>query len=707
MMTPRALLLIVFLVGCVRLPGQVKSPIGGQRQESITCMALSPDGRTALLGASSGTVTVWDIRNRSSLRGFIAGNGGVTRCSLSETEVHVVVGRQLSVHTMAGKKISSVDFLHRYSSVSWTRDHQLVAVAHEDGIVRVYHTSGQQLREFSVGPGEQIAAMAMSFSGKLLAAAPHHGPLRVWDFRTAKEIANIPGPSAGVKNVAFCADESCVVHSTLDTVSAYEVRSAKKIWTTGMGNPLMALTSALGRTLWASTGQRLTPIDSLTGKAGRATVCDGDAKVSLDGSRALCDMRVVDLDTGTDIVRIPADTGLGIVNFLKPAEAPPPNPSSTNVERPVVLIKSPEDGSVIGSLRPVVSIYALDRRLGIQSIRLTVNGRAFGLDQARAISVTKNGAAAFQPGQNEVNLQVPVALREGDNQIDLVASNGRLEERRSVRLIVRSPTAGSTVPPTKPLAPKLWILAIGVNHYPAFPAQSLKYAAADARDIVATLEAQKGRLFSDVRSRIISDLSDIKPTREAIVNNLSFLKGASQHDVAVLFIAGHGVDDDNGNYQFLPSDARPDNQGGFLRSNVISWRELQEVLDIPARRLVLIDTCHSEGFGGGNATGSRAPDGEQLAQKIRSVGAVVFTSSGKNQRSYEQSEWGHGAFTYALLEGLSGKADLISDESATISIKELDVYVSRRVLDLTRNRQSPVTLAPNGYSDFPIASVRK
>lgn len=82
-------------------------------------------------------------------------------------------------------------------------------------------------------------------------------------------------------------------------------------------------------------------------------------------------------------------------------------------------------------------------------------------------------------------------------------------------------------------------------------------------------------------------------------------------------------------------------------------------------------------------------------------GVVVFTSSTGRQYSLESEEWGNGAFTHALVEGLSGKADYSSDGS--ISINEMNLYLSERVKELTRGQQTPTTSIPKTVPDFPIA----
>jgi uncharacterized caspase-like protein len=84
-------------------------------------------------------------------------------------------------------------------------------------------------------------------------------------------------------------------------------------------------------------------------------------------------------------------------------------------------------------------------------------------------------------------------------------------------------------------------------------------------------------------------------------------------------------------------------------------------------------------------------------------GAIVFTSSTGKQFSFENTEWGNGAFTKALVEGLSGKADLF--RKGKITIKTLDAYISDRVEELTGGNQSPTTIIPFSIPDFQIGMV--
>jgi uncharacterized caspase-like protein len=81
-------------------------------------------------------------------------------------------------------------------------------------------------------------------------------------------------------------------------------------------------------------------------------------------------------------------------------------------------------------------------------------------------------------------------------------------------------------------------------------------------------------------------------------------------------------------------------------------------------------------------------------------GVIVFAAATGRQFAQESSDWGNGAFTKAILEGLGGRADF--NKSGRITHKMLDLYLSERVKSLTEGAQSPVTIVPNGVPDFPL-----
>ena len=127
------------------------------------------------------------------------------------------------------------------------------------------------------------------------------------------------------------------------------------------------------------------------------------------------------------------------------------------------------------------------------------------------------------------------------------------------------------------------------------------------------------------------------------------------------------------------------------------------LFSLPGKALFFFDTCHSGAVLGGARPRAGIQDVSGVINELASAdnGVVVFSSSTGRQFSYEDKAWDNGAFTKALVEGLNGLAD--SQNTGRITHTMLTLYISERVKQLTGGRQSPVTQAPGGVQDYPVA----
>ncbi len=242
-------------------------------------------------------------------------------------------------------------------------------------------------------------------------------------------------------------------------------------------------------------------------------------------------------------------------------------------------------------------------------------------------------------------------------------------------------------------------------------------------------------------------LTNEDATLSAVRDSLArFLTRASSTDMILFFLAGHGTPDpyDKRNLYYLVYDSKV----ADLKNTALPMLELKQMIDqkLQAKRAVfLLDTCHSAGVSGtaiiskpssasgepqrqlvleespaiksGDQKPPPASDPRQFAedgnnvndflakQLFKQEGRAVLTSSDVNETSAESTRWGggHGVFTWALLEGLSGLADANTDK--TVTAGELFNYVSDRVRKETGNKQNPRAL-PGLSAGFEIAVIR-
>lgn len=250
--------------------------------------------------------------------------------------------------------------------------------------------------------------------------------------------------------------------------------------------------------------------------------------------------------------------------------------------------------------------------------------------------------------------------------------------------------------------PKLYALLIGVSDYKN-PDYKLRYAAKDAEDFANVLKQQEGGVYREV---VIKKLTNKQATAGNIRDALDWLEGeVTSRDVGLLFLAGHGVTDLKQRFYYLPHDGNPDK----LRRTAIPQADIKSVISsLAGKALMFIDACHSAGsFGSEQTRGLSLVDVNGIVNELSSAenGVVMFASSTGRQLSIEDERWENGAFTEALLEGFSGKADY--NQNNAISIKELDLWLSERVKELTNKRQHPVARKPPTVPDFPIAIARQ
>lgn len=244
---------------------------------------------------------------------------------------------------------------------------------------------------------------------------------------------------------------------------------------------------------------------------------------------------------------------------------------------------------------------------------------------------------------------------------------------------------------------KLYILAIGVGDYDDDDFD-LDYPDEDATAFVEIMQKQEGLLYSDVISKLYTNKT---ATKDNILDGLDWLvKETTQYDVTMLFLAGHGIEDTHGTFYYLPVNA---NKNHKRRTCLMKGDIKETVLTVAGKILVFMDACHS-----GNLmleTNRRGnPDISRVVNELTQAknGVVVYSSSTGRQSSLENADWGHGAFTKALVEGLEGKA---ADEQGKITCKSLDLYITERVKQLTSGEQTPTTNYPPNVPDFPISIV--
>jgi uncharacterized caspase-like protein len=247
--------------------------------------------------------------------------------------------------------------------------------------------------------------------------------------------------------------------------------------------------------------------------------------------------------------------------------------------------------------------------------------------------------------------------------------------------------------------PKLYILAVGVAEY-RNPSWSLNYPAKDARDFVEAMRSQEGALYRKVEFKL---LTDKLATKDNILDGLEWVgRQTTSRDVAMVFFAVRDFKDNRNRY-FLCSQNFEEQS--LMRTGV-AYSDIRSAVEaIAGKALFFVDTGHAGNAAGSNGLGSPA-DINLRVNELSGAGngVIVFTAATGKQGSLEDAQWGNGAFTKALVEGLNGAADVKKQGKITVAM--LDSYVVERVKELTAGKQTPATVKPETVPDFPIAIIK-
>lgn len=359
--------------------------------------------------------------------------------------------------------------------------------------------------------------------------------------------------------------------------------------------------------------------------------------------------------------------------------------------------------SIVQALPPVVEILSPQSGFGASSTDLTVKVAIRSPEDAPTTATRVRVNGLLQTGSRNLQVkaaddvrEITVTLPQQDAEIQIFAEN---KNGVSTPATLHVSWAGKKVVPAQEdnrFKPKLYVLAVGVSKYQNKD-YNLDLAAKDARDFAAVFQKQKGKLYGEVAVRL---LTDDKATKDGVLDGLEWLKReVTSRDVGVMFLAGHGMNDNTGNYYFLPHNV---DINQLVRTGV-GENDIKITLNaLAGKAIFFVDSCHS-----GNALGTAKTRGiadvNAFVSELASTenGVIVFTASTGRQLSQESPEWGNGVFTKAVVEGLGGKADF--QKNGKITHKGLDYYVTERVKELTKGQQSPVSIAPGGITDFPIA----
>lgn len=333
--------------------------------------------------------------------------------------------------------------------------------------------------------------------------------------------------------------------------------------------------------------------------------------------------------------------------------------------RPQVVVKVPSESDItVDDENLTVKAVGIPYNSPITEIRFVVNGKPKGSVKADT-----------ETGKYEAELQL--SLEPGLNVLSVTASDKDSTSDPETIKVTCAKCGTST-------KPNLIFLGIGISKYQHGVAgsefENLSFADNDVTQMAKILESQnllptEARMFNSVKAQFLLNES---ATRENILKKLKWMDeeaNKNSNNIHALYLSGHGGMDSKENYFFFTHNHDPK---GLPEINDIRWAEIMETLSkAPGKPVIFIDTCHA----GAIKSDTKL---DEVYRKYASdfIGMTVFLASDASGLSKEKPELGHGVFTFAVLEGLKGAADLPQKRDGKINFEELGVYVKWRVEEM-------------------------
>ncbi|HUS67401.1 MAG TPA: caspase family protein, partial [Kofleriaceae bacterium] len=641
-------------------------------------LAVSRDGDMLVLGLRYGDATAIPLRaggKRASLEemlgmaysvavspdGAVAAQGGnTTTLVLWRTADGKAIGRRDVGPSMAGV-------------VRISPDGRLVATGHDDGRVRLWDVASGALRHELLGHTRTITDLAFSPDGASLASGSVDGTVRVWRVADGGAARVLRGHAGAVTAVAWFPDGARLASGGQD--------ATVRVWTLADGRAVSLIGDDRDWIVWTDDGT----FDASPGGTELTAIVDRLESFAVDQfayARNRPDLILRRLGGSQEAIEHYESR-----HALRLARA------GLRAEDVAGDLHVPRVDSlrVSGAAKVVdVELRAHDDRVDLARCNLFVND----------VPVSDWRAS----GRRAV-VRARVELTAGRNEIEASCTNRAGAESWRAQQVVS--WAGA--------APgKLYYVGFGVAAY-----RDPRLVLARPDDDVAAVAAAVSKLegYSDVVTMTFVDES---VTAAALTEVKYMLRQTTVDDTVVLFFAGHGMrtTDERAGFYFLPAGA----DLARLAETGIALEEIEGLLvGIPARRKVLLlDACESGEVDDMVAAGWEAraaskqlvprglvyrPTRAALARPrrrftlerdrfiyadlLRRSGAIVFSSSRGVEASWESEALGHGLFSAAVVEAVSGAGAADRDGDHHLDRNELRTYVAGRVAELSGDLQHP------------------
>lgn len=665
----------------------------------VWSVAYSPDGKMIVSGSADRTVKCWNAETGELIRTLPAKSGDQGHSSIVSFVTFNTNGTYIASgssdksvkfwDTSTGELLQSLDNTHgkTIAAISYSSSGRYVATASWDKTAKIYHAMGGRERNLLTGHTEAVYAVEFSPDEKYVATGSADRTVRIYDVENGKFVQAIKGIAGEVWAIAYSPDGKTIATGNSDgSVILFDTATGKKLISftghqkevrsciydkngkhlfTGDSEGIIKMWDVEKGTLLVTMLQitdgswvTWTPDGYLVGSdkaIEKLSYTVGDKKYSLEDIKATVyrpDVVAAQMQ-GTDRPEIDAKDSF---------EALISRQNTPTIEFTV----SNADGTARkdNKQRDInVGVQIVDNGAGVGKVYIKLNGRSF---------LASDGAASVRGQTHIFSSATPLSLRVGKNTVSVSVfdSTNSYVHHSAVKEIDWQGNVQKS---------RLFVLAAGVDKYDDKNIAQLSGCVADATEMAETSRKYAGDLYINVFERVLADKA---VTHDSLLTTIrEFGKTISPDDVFILYLAGHGITHSDGDYYYIPSDYTTKIADPARARGVSKWELISALSAIRAENItVILDTCQSASFSSQSKPSEaelQQMSKEAIIEKFGALSGFDLISACTSAQVAVDNFKGHGVFTYCLLDGIKGAADL--DQNGQVTSAELATYVIKEV----------------------------
>ncbi len=670
-------------------------------KRTIFGLSFSPDGQFIAAGSNDSKIKVYDLVNKKVVAEITNNRECVYSIAYSPDGSKIAFVKDgysdlKIIDTKTYKIATIIKFRSRMLlSVDYSSDGRYIIASGTDTRPVAYDTEKKKTISFPVEHMHGIKAVKFYHGSDYFFSAGYDNIIKQWDFKKREAIKTFKGHDGSVNSIDFIKDKNLLISGSDDGTT--------KIWNIDSGKLLLTLIAKSGSEYIAFTPDNyyFSTKSAMRGMhfvQGMKTY--GFEQFDLKYNRpdivlsrlGFSDSTLIEAYHKAYLKRLKK------MNFTE-------DMLKDDIHLPEIEIENFEEfPAVTNDAQLNLKLKLMDSKYKLDRINVWINNVAvYGTN---GISLRDQGVSSYQ-------LDLKLNLVKGINKVQVSVLNQAGAESYKAAFDIEC-KAGKA-------KPNLYLITIGESKF-RDENYNLTYAAKDAQDVASLFAGSN--IYQKV---IVKTLTNEQVTKENIEALRNFLDQADINDEVIIFIAGHGVLDENLDYFFASYDMdfnNPNQRG-------IAYEDLEGLLDgiKPLKKVLLIDACHSgeidkeevellataevqEGEVQFRAVGNSVKpklgmqNTSELTKQLftdlrKGTGATVISSAGGGEYAMESGEWKNGLFTYCMIKGIKTKAaDLNGD--GEIWLKELQEYVQTQVKELSRGKQQPTSRIENNVLDYRV-----